>query len=87
MWNLEYSTNEPIYTTETDSQTQRADSWLQTWRAVGEGQTGGLRQQMQTITYRMDEEHGPNVQHKELYSISWDKPQWKRIEKRTYVCV
>ena len=43
MWNLEYSTNEPIYTTETDSQTQRADSWLQTWRAVGEGQTGGLR--------------------------------------------
>ena len=31
-------------------------------------------QQMQTITYRMDKQQGPTVQHKEPYSISWDKP-------------
>ena len=28
MWNLKYDTNELIYETETDSQTQRTDLWL-----------------------------------------------------------
>ena len=28
MWNLKYDTNEFIYKTETDSQTQRTDLWL-----------------------------------------------------------
>ena len=28
MWNLKYNTNEHIYETETDSQTQRTDLWL-----------------------------------------------------------
>ena len=28
MWNLKYGTNEPIYKTETDSQTSRTDLWL-----------------------------------------------------------
>ena len=28
MWNLKYDTNEQVYETETDSQTQRADLWL-----------------------------------------------------------
>ena len=28
MWKLKYGTNEPIYRTETDSQTQRIDLWL-----------------------------------------------------------
>ena len=36
-------------------------------------------QQMQTIIYRMDKQQDPTVQHKELFSISWDKPQWERI--------
>ena len=35
--------------------------------------------QRQTITFRMDKPQGPNVQHKELYSVTHDKPQWKRI--------
>ena len=30
--------------------------------------------QMQTITFRMDKQQGPAVQHRELYPISWDKP-------------
>ena len=28
MWNLKYDTNEPIYKTETDSQTEGTDLWL-----------------------------------------------------------
>ena len=35
MWNLKYDTNEPIYRTETDSQTWRTDLWLP--RGSGEG--------------------------------------------------
>ena len=30
--------------------------------------------QMQTIIYRMNKKQGPTVQHRELYSISCDKP-------------
>ena len=40
---------------------------------------------MQTITYKMDGQQGPTVQHRELYSISCDKPQWKRIRKRIHI--
>ena len=70
MQNLKYSTNEPIYETGTDFQTQRTDLWLPT-RKGGLGVKG---QQMQTITFRMDKQQGPTVQHRELYSISCDKP-------------
>ena len=42
MWNLKYDTNEPIYKTKTDSQTQRADLWLPRGRREGEGLTGSL---------------------------------------------
>ena len=38
MWNLKCDTNEPIYETETDSQTQRIDLWLP--RGMGSG--GGM---------------------------------------------
>ena len=30
--------------------------------------------QMQTITFRMDRQQGPTVQHRKLYSVSCDKP-------------
>ena len=36
MWNLKYGTNEPIYKTEIDSQTQRTDLWLPRWRGWNE---------------------------------------------------
>ena len=49
MWNLNHDTNEPTHKTETDSQTQRKDLWLPRERELGEGQTGGLDQQMQII--------------------------------------
>ena len=40
----------------------------------GEGWIGSWDQQIQTITYRMDKQQGPTVQHRELYSISYNKP-------------
>ena len=42
MWNLKYNTNELIYKTETDSQTQRTDLWFPRGSAVGEGRTASL---------------------------------------------
>ena len=40
----------------------------------GNDRLGVWDQQMQTIVYRMDKQQGPTVQHRELYSISCDKP-------------
>ena len=42
MWNLKYDTNEPIYETETESQTERTDWWLPRRRGLGEGWSGRL---------------------------------------------
>ena len=42
MWNLKYDTNEPIYKAETDSQTQRTDSWLPMGSVWWEGWTWNL---------------------------------------------
>ena len=33
--------------------------------------------QMQTITFRMDKQQGPNVQHRKLYSISCEDMEKK----------
>ena len=38
------------------------------------GLLGFWDQQMQTITYRMNKQQGPTLQHRELCSISCDKP-------------
>ena len=36
----------------------------------------------------MDKQQGPNVQHRELYSVPYDKPQRKRIlKKNVYICI
>ena len=75
MWNLKYDTNELIYETETDSQTQRTDLWLPRWKEEwGRDGLGVWDQQIQTIIYRMDKQQGPTAQDRELYSISCDKP-------------
>ena len=72
MWNLKYHISEPIHETDTDSQTLRTYLWLP---GRGEWGRGGLEvwdEKMQTIMYRMDKQ-GPNVEHGELYSISYAK--------------
>ena len=35
--------------------------------------------------YRVDKQQGPTVQHRELYSMSCEKPSWKRMQKITYI--
>ena len=42
MWNLNYDTNELIYETEIDSQTQKTDLWLPSGRVVREAWAGSL---------------------------------------------
>ena len=80
MGNLKHDTNECIYEIETDSQTENG-----LVVAKGEGEVGVWDQQMQTITHKIDKPHGPTVQHREWYSVSCDKPEWKRILKRISV--
>ena len=29
--------------------------------------------------YEIDKQQGPTTEHRELYSISYNKPQWKRM--------
>ena len=74
MQNLKYNTNGHIYERETDSQTQRTDLWLPTGMGVGEGSIESFGLADATIIYRTDKQQGPTEQHRELYSISWDKP-------------
>ena len=40
----------------------------------GRDAVGGWGQQMQTTTYRTDKQQSPTAEHRELFSISWDKP-------------
>ena len=38
------------------------------------------------ILYRMDKQNGPNL-YRELFSIYYDEPQWKRKGKRIYIYI
>ena len=51
----------------------------------GEGWTRSWGQQILTIIYKTGKRKGPTIEHRELYSISWDKPSWERMWKR--VCI
>ena len=59
MWNLKYDTNEPVYKTVTDSQTQRTKLWSPGQREVGRDGLGVWGWQMQTIMFRMDKQQYP----------------------------
>ena len=48
-------------------------------RGWGRDGLGTWGQQMQTCIYKMDKQQGPTVQHKVLYSVSYDTPKWKTI--------
>ena len=80
LWNLKYDSdiNEPIYETETDSQTQRTDWGCQEDR-VREGRIGSLGLADANCCIQMDKQQGLTVERRELYSTSCDKPSWKRI--------
>ena len=70
MWSLKYGRNELIYETE-KTQTQRTGWWLT--RELRRDGFGGLDYLMQTIIYRINKQEGPTVQHRELYSIYFNK--------------
>ena len=44
-------------------------------------QRGKGDQQIQTTIYKTDEQQGPTLQNRELYSISCNKPQQKEYKK------
>ena len=44
-------------------------------------------QQMQTTIYKIDKQQGPNVQSKELYSISYSNYSGKESEKESFCCI
>ena len=35
----------------------------------------------------MDKQQGPTVEHRELYTMSCDKPSWKRILKKECIYI
>ena len=41
-------------------------------------------QQMQNITFGMNKQQGPTIQHRELYLISWHRP-WSKIRKGMHI--
>ena len=74
MWNLKYDTNEPIYETETEPQAQRIDLWQLRGREWGRGRVVVWGQDTLAFIYRLDKQQSPALQHREQYSILYDKP-------------
>ena len=73
--NTYVNTNELIYTTETDSQTQETNMINK-----GERGWGGVNQELglaDTNCYTENKQQRPTVQHQELYLTSWNKPLQK----------
>ena len=71
MWNLKYGTNEPTYKTETDSWTQRADSWLPMGMGQGKGtdwETGVGRASLVAQTVK----NQPAMQETWARSLGWE---------------
>ena len=79
--------NELIYKTETDSQTQRTDLQLPKVKVWERDKLGVWDQQIQTTIYKTDKQQGSTVQYPELYSISCNKPYWKRIYMHIYIYI
>ena len=81
MWNLKYDTNELIYKTEADSQTQKTDLWL----SKGKGGKRGINQEFGISRYKplykIGKQQGPIVQHRELYQYPVVNHSVKEFEK------
>ena len=39
-------------------------------------------EKMQTITFRMDKQWGPTVQHRDLCPVSWGRTRWNMVWKK-----
>ena len=87
MQNLKCGTNEPIYKTETDPRTRRTDLWLPRRREREWDGLGVWCQQMQIITFRMDRQWGPAVQHENCIQSPGTEHDGKQYKKGMYVYV
>ena len=83
-------TNELIYKTEIDSQTQRTNLRLPKGKQRHKRDKLGVwDQQIQTTIYKIDKQQGPSIQHRELSSMSCNNLYRKESEKEyiyMYVC-
>ena len=72
MGNLKSEINELIYKTEIYSQLQQISLWLP------KGEAGGIKQDLKISRYKLlyitQVKQGPTAQHREQYSISYNKP-------------
>ena len=70
MWNLKRNdTNELIYETETDSQTKTMNFGYQWGRMEGRDSQGVWDPHLHTAVFKMDNQQGPTVQHREVCSV------------------
>ena len=53
--------------------------WLPRWMGVGEGWVGSLGLADTNYATQNSKQKGLTVWHRELYSISCDKPSWKKM--------
>ena len=72
MWNLKNNANELIYKTEMESQRQKTNIGYQTGKK-GRGINWEYGINRYYYIYKVDKQQGPTVQHRELYSISYNK--------------
>ena len=89
MWNLKYDTNELIYETETDSQTQIMNLWLPStwgWRDGMEfGISGCKLLNTQWLDNKVLTVYREDI-FREIYSVSWDNHNGKIQKKNLYMC-
>ena len=79
MWDPKNDSNELTYKTETDSQTQKINLQLPKGKGGRRDKLGGWDQHAITVTYKIDNQQGPAIQHMELCSILCNKLCRKRI--------
>ena len=92
MWNLKRNdTHELIYKTERDSQTQKMNLWLPGGRPGGRESQGVWDGYVHSAIYKMDNQQGPTVQHRELYLMLCGslagREVWGRMDTCRYGCV
>ena len=56
-------------------------------RKLGSAAYYEIKTLLQTITYRMDKQQGPRVQHRGLYSVPWINRNGKEYEKNIYIYI
>ena len=76
MWNLKYGTNETEMRL-TDIKNRRVVPEAEGRWGRDELRLGG--EQIEAVPHRMNKQKGLLYRGRELYSLSCDKPSWKRI--------